>query len=149
MANYNVLPKSIRKQRVTNSSNVIGIIPNDGKNINTLIADAFKSDAARVNYTIYATDITADAAGTQADATQLSNIGLQIVTTVAGANDAVKLTKVYDKLTIKVVNKGANILTVFPTTGESVDGVLNAGTNIAAGDSATFLGISSTEWLTI
>lgn len=64
--------------------------------------------------------ITAFATGGQASAFQITK-DISRITTVATANDSVKLPVAVAGLEIVVINDGANSLDIFPATGESID----------------------------
>ena len=93
-----------------------------------------------------ATGITAFAGGGQGSATAISS-EVNHVTTVASANDSVKLPTAALGLRIVVFNLGANACNVFPVTGGAIDALgTNAAYSLAAGASREFWGQSSTAW---
>lgn len=91
--------------------------------------------------------ITAHAGGGQGSATALTT-EVNVVATVASANDSVKLPTAAAGLQILVFNAGANAVDVYPATGGAIDAL---GTNnpysVAATASRLFVGVSSTAWL--
>jgi len=72
---------------------------------------------------------------------------LNQVATVGTASDVVTLPGASAGQQCVIVNDGANVLQVFPASGDKVDALaVDASTTIAAGGRATFLGLSSTAW---
>lgn len=85
-----------------------------------------------------ATGITAFAGGGQASATQLT-AEFNRVTVVATAADSVKLPAAVVGAVVTVVNKAANSMDVYPTSGEQIDGLgTNAPDACAAGAIITY-----------
>lgn len=96
-----------------------------------------------------ATGITAFATGGQGSATLLA-AEFNNVTTVASNFDSVKLPTASSGARFVVKNSGANILSVFPNTSDSVNALaVNLSIDIPAGGEMTFRGISATVWETI
>lgn len=96
-----------------------------------------------------ATGITAFAGGGQASATALT-AEFNNVTTVATAYDSVKLPTASSGARYVVKNSGANILSVFPNTSDSINALaVNLSIDIPVGGEITFRGISDTVWETI
>jgi hypothetical protein len=96
--------------------------------------------------TTVATGLTA--AGTdQSTALALSgNNSVQEVTTAASGT-GVKLPTASSTSRVAVINRGANDLTVYPTTSGVINGQsANAGFTIPAGGSAVFVGKDATSW---
>lgn len=93
-----------------------------------------------------ATGITAGTTQTQAGATQLT-AEWNNVTTVAVANDGVKLPTAVAGLSITIKNTGANTAKVYPFLGDFIDDELvNVAVTIAVEQEITFRCISSTVW---
>lgn len=92
-----------------------------------------------------AVGIVAFAGGGQANSTQLLKKFNQI-DTVAVANDSVKLVPALIGKVQGVFNNTANDLTVYPATGEYIDGTINNGFTIAAGDYVEFRAYASGRW---
>ncbi len=92
------------------------------------------------------TGITAHAGGGQASATALTT-EKNFVSTVASANDSVKLPATVAGLEIQVFNLGANACDVYPPSSSAIDAL---GTNnpysLAAGSSKRFGAQTSTQW---
>ncbi len=92
------------------------------------------------------TGITAFAGGGQASATALTK-DINFVTTVATTNDSVKLPTAALALSVTVYNLGASSLRIYPASGGAIDSLgTNVGYDLAAGQSATFEGQSTTQW---
>lgn len=142
-----IIPNSINKNRVTNTSNVIGIIPNKGTSFSQQMASTNKDANSRVNYVVFATGITALAGGGKTDATQLDNRAVQIVETVETADDSVMLTKAVPNLFITIMNTSAADLDVYSQGDDTLNGSDADPFIIAAGSSAIFVAVSSTAWI--
>ena len=92
------------------------------------------------------TGVTASVTQTQAGATVLTG-ELVEVTTVATANDAVRIPAAILGVPCKVINQGANTLQVFPTSGDKIDGgATDASVTIAPGTSVQFHAIDAASW---
>lgn len=95
------------------------------------------------------TGITAFAGGGQGSAIALTG-EYNNVTTVASAYDSVKLLTAVLGQTQVVKNSGANILSVFPNTADSINALaVNLSVDIPVGGEMTFRAISDTVWETI
>ena len=94
------------------------------------------------------TSATVSAAGTtQGTATVLSN-SYNIVTTAA-ANSGVQLPVQTAGMIVTVVNKGANTVNVYPSTGDIIDSAaVNAAVTIPVNGTATYQASSTTQWYT-
>ena len=96
-----------------------------------------------------ATGITANAGGGQGSAFALT-AEFNNVTTVASDFDSVKLPTASSGARFVVKNSGANILSVFPNTSDSINALaVNLSIDIPVGGEMTFRGISDTIWETI
>ena len=96
-----------------------------------------------------ATGITAFATGGQGSATALT-AEFNNITTVASDFDSVKLPTASSGARFVVKNSGANILSVFPNTSDSINALaVNLSIDIPVGGEMTFRGISDTIWETI
>lgn len=94
----------------------------------------------------YTNNITATAAGTQATAYQLTT-AMSRITTVATANDAVKLPVSSGGLQIIVANAATNALNVFPQSGDTINALAaNAAFSVAGGKTANFYCIAPGYW---
>lgn len=92
------------------------------------------------------TDITAGTTQTQNGATALTG-RFNNVTTVANANDGVKLPAATAGLTVVVHNSGANALKIWPASGDAIDsGSANAGVTVGINTRVTFTAIDGTTW---
>lgn len=92
-----------------------------------------------------AVGIVAFATGGQVNATQLLKKFNQI-DTVASANDSVKLVPALIGKVQGVFNNTANDLTVYPATGEYIDGTINNSFVIDPGDYVEFRAYASGRW---
>lgn len=82
---------------------------------------------------------TASTTQTQGQAVQNSGEYTE-VTTVANANDVITLGSAAVGRKITIVNRGANVLQIFPTSGGDLGQGLNASTTLAVGHSITWIG---------
>lgn len=90
--------------------------------------------------------ITANADANQANATALTTT-FNRVTTVGGANHAVKLPTGVAGMIVEIENAGANNLRVFGQTGAAIDaGVANAAYVMVPGSAQRFEATSATQW---
>jgi len=90
--------------------------------------------------------ITAFATGGQASATPLTK-DINRVTTVATADDSVRLPVAVPGMSITVINASAASMDVFPTTGAAIDGgTANAALAVAAGGVVTFHCAVALQW---
>lgn len=89
---------------------------------------------------------------TAAGTTNANALGLSaeinVVTTTA-ASTGVRLMPVEVGASILVANQGASALLVYPGTGVQIDALTatTGGFSVPAGKSATFYGVSSTQWI--
>lgn len=92
------------------------------------------------------TGIVAHAGGGQGSATQLA-ADINIVSTVATANDSVKLATAALGSEVVVINTGANPLALYPATGGSIVPLAtNAAYVLGPGETVTLIGQSATQW---
>jgi len=92
------------------------------------------------------TGITAFATGGQTDAVALTT-DINFVTTVATADDSVKLPTAALGKRVVVMNLGAESLGIFPVTGGAIDALgANAKYDLASGAWREFIGQSATQW---
>ena len=138
------LPASIFKNRVVKTNQSVGNIPNNANNISKLIAESNKSLEVRVNYTLFQNEILA-VGTTDIDATNLSNVAVQIITS-SEEGAGVKMPAPVPNMIIKLVNKSANTINVY-----SDNSTIDNGANItlASNSSVTLLGENSTNWINI
>lgn len=68
------------------------------------------------------------------------------VTTVGNANDVVTLPQPELGVEIKVINKGANTLQIYPASGDDLGAGLNTSVTLAAGATARFSGVDQDNW---
>lgn len=91
--------------------------------------------------------ITAHAGGGQGSAYALTK-DISRVSTVATAADSVKLPTAAAGLEMVVINDGANALSVYPATGEQIDGLAaNTAVSISAGECRVFICRASSQWV--
>lgn len=93
--------------------------------------------------------LTAHAGGGQANATHL-NLGINVVTVVATANDSVVLPVDVLGQTVIVTNRGANNLNIFPALGDNIDVLApNTAYSLTPGGGLILIGVTSTSWSSI
>ena len=111
---------------------------------------AFPADFTDFGDTSITLGITAFTGSGQASATLLGSAVNQ-VSTVAGSADSVKLKLAAGGAEKQVViNDGANLMNVYPSAGDKIDGLAtNAFVTIAAGAKSTFQSYDSVNWITI
>jgi hypothetical protein len=111
---------------------------------------AFRNAAGSMPCEGTADNLTAHSGGTQGPALQLT-AQLNRVTTVAAANDSVKLPVSVAGLTIQVTNAAAtNALDVYPQTGDAINALsANAEFTVNAGKTATFTCYTAGQWHSI
>lgn len=144
------ISKSATKARKTNQRNVLGIIPNNAIDFAKQVAETNRSSTARVNYKLFATDITAFSGGGKTDATQLDTREVQIVVNVDASGDSVKLPKAVANMYLRIVNKHTtNDIDVFSYDSDSLEGSSIAAVNVLAGETIEVLAISGSEWILI
>lgn len=72
------------------------------------------------------------------------------VTTVTAANDCVTLPVARRSRRIVIVNRGANVLQVFPASGDSINnGAVDASITIAVNGAYVFYAFNATKWYTV
>lgn len=138
------IPRSIMKDRVTNSRTVIGTIPNQADNFSKLMALANYSNEARTNFVSVEFNINAGEVGSP---TVLGNKAVYIVTSTDGTLDGeVQLPKPIPFLYVKVVNKVTDTtLTITAAENCTIDGAAN--TTVAPFTGITFVGDETgTNW---
>jgi hypothetical protein len=92
-------------------------------------------------------NIVAHAGGGQTNATQL-NLGINVITTVATAGDSVKLPTDVLGQTVVVYNTGANAANIFPSLGDTINGMAaNAPISLPSGSLMAFYGVSTSAWV--
>jgi len=152
---------------VTNTgANSLNIFPFPGDNINNLginvpislspqatavFIGVDNNDWRTVDANIYQTtsSIIAHAGGGQANATQ-TNLGINVVTTVATQQDSVKLPTTVQGQTVIIANKGLNGLALYPASGNSINGLAaDTSLTIFPNESYAFYGVSASNWVAI
>lgn len=86
------------------------------------------------------------ASTTQTQGQQPLEADVNIVATVNNDNDTVTLRSVTISTRQKVVNDGANILQIFPASGDDLGNGTNNSVTLGVNDSVEFIGIDSTTW---
>lgn len=86
------------------------------------------------------------ASTTQSQGQQPLTSDVNNVSVCANANDVVTLPAAIAGHKITVINSGAQILQVFPASGDDLGAGVNASTTIAAGASKTFVAYDATNW---
>jgi len=74
---------------------------------------------------------------------------LNIVTTVANANDVVTLPTALTGRRCCVANLGANTLQIFPAASDNLGAGVNTSTTLAAGVNVTFKAYDATNWIAV
>lgn len=93
----------------------------------------------------FQTGITASTTQTQGQGPLTKNIN--IVSTVANANDTVTLPSAAAGLSVFIRNNGAQTLKIFPASGDNINGTgVNAAVTLAAGASVTYQTADTTNW---
>ena len=101
-----------------------------------------------VNSDNVVTSITAHSGGGQSSATALTG-NYNNVTTVAANFDSVKLLLAASNVAQTVKNNGASIVSVFPNTGDTLNGLAaNLSIDIPIGGQVLFTPVSATNWQT-
>jgi hypothetical protein len=90
------------------------------------------------------TSITAST--TQAQGQQPLTKDINEVATVGNANDVVTLQTAIAGLEIFIINNGANVLQIFPASGDDLGAGVNTSTTLAAGSNVTFVSFDATNW---
>ena len=90
-------------------------------------------------------------AGITASTTQSQGQGaltkdINEISTVGTANDVVTLPAAEAGLEIFIINNGANLLQIFPASGDDLGAGVNASTTLAPGSNATFVSYDATNW---
>jgi hypothetical protein len=94
-------------------------------------------------------NITANPGGGQANAVPL-NLGINVISVVAVANDSVILPTDVLGQTVIVRNNGANNVAVFPNIGDKINGnAINTSVAIVPNASLIFIGVNTVQWATI
>lgn len=96
----------------------------------------------------FATGLTASTTQTQGGGLALTNV-VNDVTTVANANDAVVLPTAAADNRTTVFNNGANVLQVFPASGDNLGNGVNASTTIDPGEFGVFTAKDSTNLISV
>lgn len=92
------------------------------------------------------TNVTAHVGGGQANATQLA-AEFCVVATVASSADSVVLPATMQGLRVRVTNRGASTLALFPPLNSAINGgSVNASYSLAANKSADCWAVSATQW---
>ncbi len=86
------------------------------------------------------------ASTTQAQGEEPLTEDINEVATVANVNDVVTLRTAREGGYQTIINNGANILQIFPATGDDLGSGVNASTTLAASESITFLAYDITNW---
>lgn len=86
------------------------------------------------------------ASTTQTQGQQPLTRNLNEVSTVGNANDVVTLPGAYESAEIKIINNGANVLQIFPASGDNLGAGVNNSTTLASGSNITFVAYDSTNW---
>jgi hypothetical protein len=147
----NVIPNSVFKTRRTTTRNVLGIIPNNGKDTRKEAQSIAKDASARINYKLFA-QVTAFEDGLKPSATQLDTREIQLVTVAVATgvdNTSVKLPQALPNLYMTIVNTTAEDVDVFSFGSDTLDGSAVTALTITTGASASFIATSGTSWVSI
>lgn len=94
-------------------------------------------------------DAAITASTTQSQGQQALTKQLNIVTTVANANDVVTLPAALAGLRCCVANLGANTLQIFPASSDNLGAGVDTSTTLAAGFNVTFKAYDATNWIAV
>lgn len=91
-------------------------------------------------------------AGLTASTTQTQGQGaltaeINEISTVANANDTVTLPSAVAGMKITIINNGANLLQIYPASGDDLGAGVNTSTTLAAGANATYCAYDTTNWV--
>lgn len=93
------------------------------------------------------TGLVASTTQTQAAATAIpANVNQAVFATVTNANDAGKLPTAVANVFVEVINDGAQVLQLFPASGDNLGAGVDASTTIPAGSRKCFFAKDTTNW---
>jgi hypothetical protein len=150
---YEIIQDATGRRRLTLQSGIRGTVFNAGNDALQhtgfeLISSGgvWKVSEEQRPYVLYEENVVASTTQTQGQ--RVLNGRVCHVLTVANANDVVTLPDAEPGLEIVVVNVGANVLQVFPSSGDDLGAGVNASTTIASGASMRFTayGPAGTLW---
>ena len=96
------------------------------------------------------TSATVSSSGTTQGTATVITTSFNVVTTVAASSGVVLMTPAKAGLLVRIVNKGANTLNVYPASGGTIDSAAtNAPVTISVGMSAEYQASSTTQWITV
>lgn len=118
-------------------------VPTDDPTFTTLTVTGLQYESAQDN-------ITAKSGGGQASAVAVTAMNAR-VTTVAAANDSIKLMPSASGLVVYITNAAAtNSMNVFPATGDQINALsANAAFAVAAGKTCGFICYTAGIWHTL
>ena len=91
--------------------------------------------------------ITATVSGSQGQGALTKDINE--ISVVANENDAVTLPTAAAGREITIINNGANILKIWPASGDNLGAGADTATTLIAGATVTFMAYNSTNWSTV
>lgn len=113
----------------------------------TILTFDYTNETTNVNTFFHrkvTTGITASTTQTQGQGALTAEVN--VISTVANANDTVTLPVALAGRKVWVINNGANTLQIFPASGDDLGAGVNTATTLASGSNLTFLAYDSTNW---
>jgi len=137
---------------VNRSDTDTGLGQNSADQINTIVGGVngtqWREASSHVlKYDELHTSITASVTQTQGQQVLLSS--WNEVTVVGTANDVVTLPGANAQLHCTVINTGANVLQIFPESGDDLGEGLNTSMTLAVGEAVTFFGLDVVNWAVV
>lgn len=153
------------------SSGATGTFSGQGNNIAIYINGAWKFQTPKEGWTCWVNDedlelmytgsawvatalvgaqLSITASVTQTQGQQPLTRQFNHVSVCANVNDVVTLPAAVARTVCYIFNRGAQTLQVFPASGDAIDGAAaNASMTLAAGKSAMFFAVDTTNWYTL
>ena len=91
-------------------------------------------------------DNSITASTTQTQGQQPLTTAVNEVAVVANANDVVTLDDAIEGAVMEVINNGANVLQIYPASGDDLGSGVDASTTLASGSNAIFRAYDATNW---
>lgn len=113
----------------------------------TILTFDYTNETTNVNTYLHrkvTTSITASTTQTQGQGALTAEVN--VVSTVANANDTVTLPVALAGRKIWIINNGANTLQIFPASGDNLGAGVDTATTLLAGSNMTFLAYDTTNW---
>lgn len=113
----------------------------------TVLTFDYTNETTNINTYLHrkvTTGITASTTQTQGNGVLTAEVN--VISTVANANDTVTLPVALAGRKVWIINNGANTLQIFPASGDNLGAGVNTSTTLASGSNTTFLAYDSTNW---